>query len=59
MNDIQKIFADMKEMGAACYSMTGKDKDDNPTYAVIFVEGKQETEEILKAVRKVEDSWHD
>jgi hypothetical protein len=57
MIDVKKVFDDMKDMNAAVQQVVYRDKADKPIAALVFIRGKTETKELLKAIEKATADW--
>jgi len=53
---VQEAFLQMREMGAATWRMTFKDKHGTPIACAMFIEGKSECDQMIKEIEKIEDN---
>lgn len=54
---VSKLFAQLREWGAASITQVMRDENEVPLRAIIIVEGVPETGEILAVVDPVIESW--
>lgn len=56
-SSLAPLFRVMKESGAGVLALTGREEDGTPRWALVMVEGPQESNDLLQALADLEDKW--